>query len=194
MPTPILVFAGSTRTGSLNGRLAALCVRELAALGAAPTALSLADHAMPIYDGDAETASGPPEAAVRLAETMTRHAGIVVAHPEYNAGMTPLLKNALDWVSRVKQPSGAPSPFKGRLFGLVSASPGGYGGYRGLMMARQVLELGLGAQVLPSMVAVPRAQQAFTEAGDLADQGLAQALRAMLGHFVSEAKRFAPKD
>src|SRR5215470_7483879 len=103
MPQPkILVFAGSIRTGSFNARLAALAVKELALGEADVTRISLADYPLPLYDGDLEAKSGSPDNAVKLKRMMMLHQGIFITSPEYNASITPLLKNTLDWVSRVR--------------------------------------------------------------------------------------------
>jgi NAD(P)H-dependent FMN reductase len=184
----ILVFSGSVRAGSLNAKLAQAAARELAAMGADVHAITLGDYAMPIYDGDLEAEHGPPEAATALATLMLAHAGVFIACPEYNASITPLLKNTIDWVSRVKLPGGA-SPFKNRVFALGAASPGAMGGYRGLIMVRQTLTLGLGATVLAEMVSVPGASHAFADDGALTDARAAQALATMASRLMAEAAR-----
>src|SRR5687767_1760877 len=95
----ILVFAGSIRTGSHNARLAALATKELMLAGADVTRISLIDYPLPLYDGDLEAKSGPPENAIRLKRLMAVHQGVFIASPEYNASITPLLKNTIDWIS-----------------------------------------------------------------------------------------------
>jgi len=103
MPVPkILVFAGSIRTGSYNERLAALAAKELALTGAEVTRISLEDYPLPIYDGDGEAKSGVPAHARSLKRMMAEHSGVFIASPEYNASVTPLLKNTIDWISRVR--------------------------------------------------------------------------------------------
>ncbi len=146
MRTPkILVFAGSIRTGSFNARLAGLAVRELALLGIEATRVSLVDYPLPIYDGDLEAKSGPPENAFKFKRMMAAHHGVFIATPEYNASVPPLLKNTLDWVSRVREGDEPPlAAFKNRVFALGAASNGSLGGYRALIALRQVLELGCG--------------------------------------------------
>jgi NAD(P)H-dependent FMN reductase len=99
----ILVFAGSVRVNSFNARLAALAAKELTRLDAAVTLISLADYPMPIYDGNVEAESGPPANAVKLKRLFGAQHGIFIASPEYNASVTPLLKNTLDWISRVRE-------------------------------------------------------------------------------------------
>ena len=164
----ILVFAASTRKESFNRRLAAVIARKSSGLGASITELDLRDHALPIYDGDFEAAQGVPEAGQTLHALFRTHHGIFIASPEYNAGVTPLLANVLAWVSRVTTHGGMQAAFGTPVFALGSASPGRFGGYRGLMALRQSLVLQLGAQVLPAMVSLGEAPHAFDDAGNLA--------------------------
>ena len=139
----ILVFAGSIRTGSVNARLAALAAKELVLLDADVSRISLLDYPLPLYDGDLETRSGAPENAVKLKRLMMLHRGVFITSPEYNASIAPLLKNTLDWISRVRE-DGEPAlaAYRNRVFALGAASNGTLGGYRSLIALRQVLELG----------------------------------------------------
>lgn len=188
----ILTFAGSIRAGSFNARLAALVARELALLDVEATHISLIDYPMPIYDGDLEVKSGPPTNAVMLKRMITRQHGVFITSPEYNASVTPLLKNALDWVSRVRENAEPPlAAYKNRIFAIGSASPGTLGGYRSLMALRQVLELGCGAFVLPEQIAVREAANGFDDAGGLRDERAAKALRGLLSRLVEAARQFA---
>ena len=162
----LLFFAGSQRQASYNKRLARLGASIAEANGIAATFADLGDYPMPIYDGDLEAAEGAPENASKLKHLMGLHTGVFIVSPEYNSSIPPLLKNALDWVSRVQEGDEDKNEvFKTRVFALGSASPGGMGGLRGLNTVRQVLELGLGALVLPEQFAVPRAAEAFDEIG-----------------------------
>jgi NAD(P)H-dependent FMN reductase len=185
----ILVFAGSIRTGSYNARLAALATKLLALAEAEPTRISLQDFPLPLYDGDLETRAGPPEHAVKLKHLMMRHAGVFIAAGEYNASVTPLLKNTIDWVSRVREGTEPPlAAFRNRIFAVGAASPGPLGGYRGLMAVRQALELGCGATVLPEQVAVRDAANAFDADDSLRDPRSAEALKALLERLVDAAR------
>ena len=189
MPVPkILVLPGSLRTGSHNVRLAALAAKELALLDAEVTRISLEDYELPLFDADLASASGPPTAALKLRQTLTAHRGIFITSPEYSASVTPLLKNAIDWVSRVRE-RGEPTyaAFKGRVFALGSATSGGGGGIRSLMALRQILELGCGALVIPEQVSVPRADLAFDDNDNLKDEALAATLRAAMRRLVELA-------
>jgi chromate reductase len=188
----ILVFAGSIRTASFNARLAALAVKELALLNADVTRISLVDYPLPLYDGDAEAAAGPPQNAVKLKRLFGIHHGVFIASPEYNASITPLLKNTLDWISRVREGPEPPlAAYRQRVFALGAASNGTYGGYRSLIALRHVLELGCGALVLPDQIAVRDAATAFDDRDNLRDEANANRLRSVLGQLVDAAHQYA---
>ncbi|MBN8920759.1 MAG: NAD(P)H-dependent oxidoreductase [Rhizobiales bacterium] len=188
----ILVLAGSTRSGSFNSRLAALAAKELTRLNAEVTLISLADYPMPIYNGDEEVASGPPQHAVALKRMIAAHAGVFIASPEYNASMTPLLKNSLDWVSRVREGREPPlAAYRDRVFALGAASNGTLGGMRSLIALRQMLELGCGALVLPEQIAVREAADAFDEADNLKDERSARLMTSVARRLVDTAQRLA---
>lgn len=186
----IVVFAGSIRSGSINEKLAAAVAAALRAAGAEASHISLRDYALPLYDADLQAREGVPEAARRLVELFFAHQGVFVASPEYNASFSPLLKNTFDWMSRVNVEGRPPLPaFKERVFALGGVSNGAMGGYRGLTQLRTMMELGLGALVLPEMVAVGGAATAFTPEGGLANPKLAEFLEAVIGTLVRAAER-----
>ena len=192
MPAKILVIAGSIRTGSFNARLAAAATKELALLEADVTRLSLADYPMPIYDGDFEVQYGQPENALKLKRHFMAHQGIFIVSPEYNASVTPLLKNTLAWISRVREAGEPPlAAYKNRVFGLGGASPGPWGGMRSHMALRQVLEIGCGALVIPEYITVRDAAAAFDDMDALRDERSAKQLKSVLEKLIAAAKRFA---
>ena len=167
----LLFLSGSARTHSYNKRLARLGADIAHANGITSTFADLGDYPMPLYDGDDDAAGKLPDNARKLLALMQVHTGIFIASPEYNASISPLLKNALDWVSRIRDDGSAGlEVFKSRVFALGAASPGGTGGMRGLVTVRTVLEMGLGAVVLPDQVLLPRAATAFDDHGHLADK------------------------
>jgi chromate reductase len=185
----ILVFSGSIRTGSFNSKLAALMVKELALIDADVTHISLVDYPLPIYDADLEAKSGPPENAVRLKRQFTAHRGIFIANPEYNASVTPLLKNTLDWVSRVKENNEPPLvAYRKNVFAIGGASPGPFGGMRSIITLRQVLEVGCGAMVIPDFIAVREAANAFDDKDNLKDERSAKQLKAVAQRLVDVAQ------
>lgn len=166
----ILLFAGSIREGSFNTSLVHAAARRFAAAEADVMVFSLLDYPIPLYDPAIE-AVGIPEPVNALHALFSTHDGIFIATPEYNAFPSPLLLNALDWLSRVRHYEGGMiEAFARPIFALGAASPSPIGGYRALMMLRQKMALGLGATVVPAMVAVPAAYQAFAGPGDLASE------------------------
>ena len=189
MPAPkILVLAGSLRAGSANTKLAALAAKELALADGEVTRISFADYPLPIFDADLLSEGGQPKAALELRAALTAHQGVFIASPEYSASVPPLVKNAIDWLSRALDRSEANyAAFKGRVFALGAASPGSAGGLRGLMALRQVLELGCGALVLPEQIAVGRASQAFDDIDHLKDEAQAASLKALARRLVEMA-------
>jgi chromate reductase len=175
----ILVFSASLRTGSHNAKLARLAARILAELGAKTTLLDLGRYPLPVYHGDIEKGQGVPQEAQALHAQFRAHDGVFIATPEYNSGLPPLLVNLLAWTSRVSDQGGQAAAFGSKVFAISAASPGALGGYRSLMALRQQLEIGLGARVLPAMVSVPAAQEAFDEDGDLKNERSRDLLRGL---------------
>jgi chromate reductase, NAD(P)H dehydrogenase (quinone) len=185
----LLFVAGSAREGSFNKKLARLGCDIAHANGLQATFADLGDYPMPLYDGDLEAKSGAPDNAVKLKALMSIHAGVFIACPEYNASITPLLKNTLDWISRVKTDGEVPlQVFKSRVFALGAVSPGAFGGMRGLITARTVLELGLGALVLPDQIAIPRAGEAFEDNGHLKDKTQQATFKTVIEKLARAAK------
>ena len=188
-PQKLLFFAGSAREGSFNKKLAHLAAHIAEANGIAATFADLGDYPMPLYDADHETREGFPENARKLKALMQVHGGIFIASPEYNASVAPLLKNALDWVSRIRDEGEVPlQVYKTRVFALGSASPGGFGGMRGLITLRQSLSLGVGALVLPEQVTVSRAHEAFDERGHLKDKALQDLVKTVVSKLARAAR------
>lgn len=181
----ILVLPGSNRAGSHNAKLAALAAKELTLLDADVTRVSLIDYPLPLYDADLEARSGPPASALRLKQMIMAHHGVFIASPEYAASVTPLLKNAIDWVSRVRE-RGDPlfAAFKGRVFAIASATSEPTGGQHALMALRQILELGCGALVIPEQVAIQNADHAFDAMDNISETRVANLLRAQLSRLV----------
>ena len=174
----ILVLASSTRTGSYNVKLAALAAKELTLIDADVTRISFAD-----------ARTGQPANALKLKQMIMAHHGVFIASAEYSASVTPVLKNAIDWVSRVRE-RGDPTyaAFKGRVFAISAASVGRAGGLRSLMALRQILELGCGALVIPEQVAIPDAAQAFDEMDNIIETRIANAFRSQLERLVEMAR------
>ena len=185
MQTPaILAFAGSTRAASLNKLLVSEAAVLASAAGARVTQIDLADYPLPVYDGDLEEEQGLPDNARKLKTQMIEHNGFLIAAPEHNGGITAVLKNAIDWVSR-PQPDEPPLiAFRGKSAALISASPSPTGGLRGLVIVRMILG-NLGVLLVPEQKTIPRANQAFDDAGRLNEQQDRDAVRAVTDKLVA---------
>lgn len=180
----ILAFAGSARAGSWNKKLLAVAVAAAKDAGAQVTLLDLADYPLPIMDEDLQAEEGVPANATAIKEMMFAHDGFLVACPEYNSSITPLLKNVIDWASRKEGDEKPLQAFSGKTVGLVAASPGALGGMRGLVTVRSILG-NLGMLVLPEQFALVKANEAFADDGALKDEKQAAAVAKVANRLVA---------
>lgn len=181
----ILAFAGSAREGSFNKKLIRVAAEAAKKAGAQVTLIDLRDYPMPLFDQDLETKEGLPANAQKIKELMIAHDGFLIAAPEYNSSITPLLKNTLDWASRVASKTETPlAAYNGKVAALLSASPGALGGLRGLVTLRSILG-NIGVLVLPKQQALPKAHEAFDEKGNLKDAKLQASIESLCGELVS---------
>ena len=188
MPTTprILAFAGSARRESLNRKLLAVAVAATRAAGGDVTLVDLNELALPLYHGDDEEAHGLPPAAVKLIGLVNAHQGLLIASPEYNSFVTPLLKNTIEWISRADA-----NPFIGKVAAVVSASPGALGGARSMAHARHLL-LHLGCHIVPAQCLLPKAHEAFDAAGALKDARALKSVEALARQLVDLSARLGP--
>ena len=182
----ILAFGGSARKESYNHRLVQIAADGAREAGADVTLISLREFPMPLFDEDFESENGKPEKAKELKQLMIEHDGFLISCPEYNSSITAVLKNAIDWVSRPDDGDapGGLAAFQGKVVSLMSASPGGLGGLRGLVHVRAILG-NIGCIVLPDQVAVSAAFKAFNDDGSLADEKKHQRI-AQLGKSLAQ--------
>jgi len=165
----ILAFAGSTRTDSFNKKLVKIAATGAMEGGADVTVIDLRDFAMPLYDGDLEQQQGLPSTARKLKDLMLSHQGFLISAPEYNSSISGVLKNTIDWVSRPSEGEEPLACFKGKVAGIMSTSPGGLGGLRGLVHVRAILE-NISVLVIPDQIAVSKAHEVFNADGTLKDK------------------------
>ena len=184
-PPKILAFAGSAREASWNKKLVKIAAAGAKAAGAEVTYIDLRDFPMPIFDEDLE-AKGLPENVLKIKALMKEHQGLLIACPEYNSSISPLLKNTIDWVSRPdpETSSAIATYYKDKVAAIMSTSPGALGGLRGLVHVRAILG-NIGVIVLPDQKAIPKAFEAFDSEGQLKDPKQQQAIEA-LGRKVAE--------
>ncbi|NNL65665.1 MAG: NAD(P)H-dependent oxidoreductase [Myxococcales bacterium] len=185
----ILAFAGSARRESFNKRLVRVAAAGAEAAGVGCTVIDLRDHPLPIYDADLEAESGLPENASVLRELFRSHQALLIASPEYNSSISPLLKNTIDWVSRSEEGGGDLGPYRDKLAAILAASPGALGGLRGLVTLRSLLG-NIGCTVIADQLTVRQADQAFAPDGSFVDpkqQARVEALGAELARWVLRA-------
>ena len=187
----ILAFAGSTRTDSFNKKLVRIAAEGARAAGAEVTLIDLRDFPMPLFDGDLEASSGLPENAKKIKHLMISHHGFLISSPEYNSSISGVLKNTIDWASREETDDEPPLvAYRGKTVALVSASPGALGGLRGLVTVRSILG-NIGCFVLPEQISIPKAYEAFDEAGALKDAARQKSVTELGRKFVEFTGRLA---
>jgi len=159
----IALISGSTRTGSINTQLVKAVSLIFKDVGAKPTIISLEDYEMPIYNGDFETKNGVPKTTKNLIRRLKRYDGVFISTPEYNGSLPALLKNTIDWTTRVET-----GHFKQPIYGVGSCSPGSMAGIMALRDLHFILTR-LGAQVVPAQVGTGFAAKAFDDKGRLVE-------------------------
>ena len=164
----ILAFAGSVRKESWNRKVLSVAVQGARDTGANVTLVNLADYPMPIYDADWHEANGVPENMRKLRELMMQANGLLIASPEYNTSITPLLKNTIDWLSQAVDGASGNAPFTNKIGALLGASNGAFGTIRALPHVSYILS-NLGVFMLP-VVAVPGVSHAFDVAGNMSNE------------------------
>ena len=185
----ILIIPGSLRTGSLNARLAAAAAHELAVSGAEVTRISLSDFPLPIFDGDLQAKSGVPKHAVNLKRMIGSHHGVLIVTPEYNSSVPALVKNTIDWISRVQDPHETRGQvFRERVFAIAAASGGRLGGTRALSALRLILTA-CHASVVPNQLALSFADHAYDEMDHLKHPADIEALKAMVRQLIDQSQR-----
>jgi chromate reductase len=185
----ILVIPGSLRTGSHNAKLAATAAYELAQAGAEVTRISLGDFPLPIYDGDLQSKSGVPKHAINLKRMIGAHHGVLMVTPEYNSSVPPLVKNAIDWVSRVQDAHETRGQvFRERAFAIAAASENRLGGARCLAALRLILSA-CRATVIPNQFALPFANEAYDDMDRLKQPDDIEALGALVRQLIDVSQR-----
>ena len=185
----ILVIPGSLRTGSHNARLAAAAAHEFALAGVEVTRISLADFPLPIYDGDLQSKSGVPKNAINLKRMMSAHHGVLIVTPEYNSSVPPLVKNTIDWVTRVQDAHESRGQvFRERAFAIAAASENRLGGTRSLAALRLILSA-CHAVVIPNQLALSFASEAYDDMDRLKHPADIEALKALVRQLIELSQR-----
>jgi len=185
----ILVIPGSLRTGSLNAKLAAVAAYAFAQAGIEVTRISLGDFPLPLYDGDLQAKSGVPKNAVNLKRMIGAHHGVLIVTPEYNSSLPPLVKNTIDWVTRVQDAQETRGQvFRNRAFAIAAASESRLGGTRALAALRLVLTA-CHATVIPNQLALSFAAEAYDDMDRLKHPADIEALGALVRQLIDVSQR-----
>jgi NAD(P)H-dependent FMN reductase len=185
----ILIVPGSLRNSSRNAKLAAAAADAFVQAGVDVTRISLGDFALPIYDGDLQAKSGVPKNAVNLKRMLASHHGVLLVTPEYNSSVPALVKNSIDWISRVQDPNESRGQvFRERAFAIASASEGRLGGTRALAALRLILTA-CHATVIPNQLALSFADQAYDDMDRLKHASDIEALQALVRQLIDFAQR-----
>ena len=176
--TKLLAFAGSTRKGSYNQAILDVAVEGAREAGAEVTVISLTDYEMPIFNEDDESEHGIHANAQAFKDLLMEHDGFLIATPEYNSSYPALLKNAIDWASRMADGEKPLQAYKGKIAGIMAASPGGLGGMRALAALRLLLE-NIGTMVLPNQRSVAKAGELVDDNGKLTDEKTIKFLKSL---------------
>ena len=175
----IVGIAGSLRTGSFNAALLRAAVEEC------PPAATLeieSIRGIPLYDGDVEAAQGIPARAAELKERVAAADALLLVTPEYNNSIPGVFKNAIDWMTR--PPSDVPRIFRGRVVGLIGASPGAFGTVLSQAAWLPVFRT-LGMRPwFGQLLYVGNAAKVFDSSGKLVDEAIRGRLRKYMEGFV----------
>ena len=187
----LLIFAGSTRQQSFNRKLAHATAAIARDAGANVTVLELSDLDIPLYNADLE-AQGTPADVIRLKEILWQHPAWIICSPEYNGSYTALLKNTIDWASspvkgNPEWEDGGKS-FRGKVVGMLSASPGALGGLRSQSHLAPLL-INAECWLAPKAFALGGAGSAFDDSGALIQQAHRDRVRAVVDQVLWAAGR-----
>jgi NAD(P)H-dependent FMN reductase len=187
----VLGFAGSARRESFNKFLVQVALRGATEANAEVDFVDLRDYPLPVYDGDSETENGLPDNVEMLRSHFQQADGLLIASPEYNGFLSPMLKNTLDWLSRSSDATPDLSVFQGKIAAVMSTSPGPLGGLRGLRGLRELLT-NLGITVLPNQLTIRGAFKAFDKEGRLVDDAQASRVEALGSELALATARLNP--
>jgi NAD(P)H-dependent FMN reductase len=185
MSLRLLAFAASFRQASLNRRLIQVAAEIARGAGAAVDLAEFNEFEMPLFNADLLEGEGFPPGTREFQRRVEGVDGLMIASPEYNNSLPGTLKNAIDWVSRLR-----PTPLGGKSALLLATSNGQVGGIRGLWQLRIPLE-SLGVFVHPYMFALPHGGAAFADDGTLREASVRERLEKVLAGYVRAAGALA---
>ena len=187
----LLILPGSARRDSVNRKLAGLAAQLATEAGAEVDLIDPADFELPLFNQDLEDAEGLPAAAKQLKAKFLATKAILFVSPEYNSSITPLMKNFIDWVSRSEtDDERSLAAYRGKVAGLLSASPGALGGLRGLVHLRSILG-NIGVLVVPKQFALSGDYGNFDDNGKLTDESAVKSVRGVIQEVITTATKLS---
>ncbi len=177
-PPRIGFLCGSLRTGSINQQLSKAIQKKAKAKGVKTGEINLDTYDLPLYHGDLKTPAG----VKKLITRMKGFDGVVIVTPEYNGGLPPVLKNAIDWTSTVET-----GHINGRIYGIAACTPGPMSGIM-VMRELQFLLMRLGADLVPTQAGCGFAAKAFDTKGHLTAEPASTFADKMLDQMLSRIK------
>jgi chromate reductase len=185
----ILIIPGSLRSGSHNAKLAMVAADAFVRADAEVTRISLADFPLPIYDGDLQARSGVPINAINLKRMIGAHQGVLIVTPEYNSSVPALVKNTIDWITRVQDSHETRGQvFREKPFAIAAASQSRLGGTRALAALRLILTA-CHAAVIPNQLALSFADDAYDDMDRLKNQVDIDALNGLVRQLIEVSQR-----
>lgn len=170
----IAIVCGSLRTGSINQNLANAIAMRVNTAGGAAAHVDLGAYELPLYHGDLDTPAG----VAKLISDLKGYDGVIIVTPEYNGGLPPLLKNAIDWTSTVET-----GHITGPVYGIASCSPGPMSGIMAMRQLQFIL-MRLGANLVPKQLGCGFGETAFDEAGHLTAEPAATFADVMIAQML----------
>lgn len=178
-----VIIPGSLRKDSLNRKLAHVWAEAFKKIGSQALIVSAEDLNVPLINEDNKESAFPPSLK-KLSETIKASAGVVICTPEYNGGISPVIKNMIDWTSTLN-----PHPWKFKPLLISGTTPGALAAVAALLHTRNPLDR-LGAHVYPQSFGVPQGQNEISGTA-LADTKKQTGLEALAKDFAVFASKFS---
>ena len=186
----IACICGSQRVGSFNKMLRDAAMERLTEEGAIVVDIDLKLLDLPLYDPDLESENFPASAH-NLKNDLIAADGILIASPEYNGLLSPLLLNAITWATRGEGRMYA--GFKNKVVSLMSTSPGAMGGMRMLRSLQQMMQ-DMGAIVVPGNTSIGNSFHVFDRDGRMVDERAFKKISTACYQLVHLAQAHANRD
>lgn len=174
-----VIVSGSLRKDSLNTLLALVWAEAIKSLGAKAEVVPSEHLNVQLFNED-DKESRFPASLIEVSEKIKKAAGVVVCTPEYNGGISPVIKNMIDWTSTL-----SPHPWRSKPVLLSGTSPGALAAVAGLLHTRNPFDR-LGAFVFPQSFGVAQGHsEIFRDVLHLKDSKKQQMLLELSKSFLA---------